>query len=1270
MPYLIRARGLATYDNELNLPDGSLTKADNIIIDRRDVIECRRGYADYGTSFGTSTDRANQLLIYKNRLIRHINNELSFDDGNGTFTAFNGTYEELEAGLRLKYIESNSNFYFTTSDGVKKISATSASEFSSSSGYITNAGGPKALDITGNPEYNISGFLTASSRVGYRVVWGINDVNNNLILGTPSARLVITNNSEDITTQETATIATVADSSDSLDGTYFLINDGNDNGYFVWFNTSGGSATTPETSETLGRTEVEVNINTNDGANTVAAVCANKLADLGVFNISLVSNTITVTNLTGDNVTDAVDSAISPTGFTITVTSQGNITLGQTANVNLTFVLPDEVDNINYFYQVYRTGIVTTSTGVTLDDLDPGDEMNLIIESQVTSAEISAGEVTLTDETPDSFRESGTLLYTNPISGEGILQANDKPPLAKDINLFNDTAFYANTENIHRKNLTLLSVSAFTSTTSKLYIANNNAIREYTFVGQKEISQVICDTKANTTDGGYFLLNSASDEYRYFVWFDKTGSTSEPSAADTVGKIAVRVNISGDTTATDVGDSLAAALDSLSDFSASNASGTVTITAAKNGNVTDITAGLTSPDPGGTLWAFSVTQQGDGEDSASNHVLLSSLASIGQAIDETARSLVNIINKDSSGIVYAYYLSTSDTLPGQILLESRDFSNQFYLAVNESAIQNQWNPELPLAQSITSISAANPTVVTIGSHGYSNGDILHISGTDSTPALFGTYEISNVTASTFTVPVNVTGSGTTGIAFNTTVFSDNEVSPNRVYYSKPFQPEAVPLINYFDVGPKDKPIRRILSLRDNLFILKEDGVYIVSASGNSYITKLLDNSTNIISPDSAQVLNNQIFMLASKGVVVVSDTGIGIISKSIEDDILNVTKSNYDYEYTSFGLSYESDSAYLLWLPTSENDTIATQCYRYHADNGNWTRWTKSNTCGIINTADDKMYLGAGDRNDLEKERKNTERQDYADREFNLSIPSDGVNDTTITLSTIANANVGDVLVQNQYITIEKFNRLLEKLDRDPGLDDTDYFSTLQISQGDNLSTAMQNLATKLTADDSSQTYTSTGITFPQLRDDFNTIIGKLNDPASDSFYTDYRTYTSIIPLETIITAIDRSTNEVTVAYYQPFLEGEIILYEKIEVEIDWAPQHLGDPESLKQINWGSIIFDGNNYYSAILAYSSDLNKSFEEIEIFGKGTGTWGGFPWSAYPWGGEGSDIPNRVLIPKQKQRCRYIFVKFKHSIARDAFKIVGITLNARKISTKSYR
>ncbi len=64
---------------------------------------------------------------------------------------------------------------------------------------------------------------------------------------------------------------------------------------------------------------------------------------------------------------------------------------------------------------------------------------------------------------------------------------------------------------------------------------------------------------------------------------------------------------------------------------------------------------------------------------------------------------------------------------------------------------------------ITAITLANPTHVTATAHGLVTNDIVTISGSDSTPVIDGVRTVTVVDANHFTVPVNVTVPGTTGI---------------------------------------------------------------------------------------------------------------------------------------------------------------------------------------------------------------------------------------------------------------------------------------------------------------------------------------------------------------------------------------------------------------------------------------------------------------------------------------------------------------------------
>lgn len=64
---------------------------------------------------------------------------------------------------------------------------------------------------------------------------------------------------------------------------------------------------------------------------------------------------------------------------------------------------------------------------------------------------------------------------------------------------------------------------------------------------------------------------------------------------------------------------------------------------------------------------------------------------------------------------------------------------------------------------ITSNSVANPTVVTTSvPHGLATGDLILISGSNSTPTIDGQRAVTVISATTFSVPINVTVGGTAG----------------------------------------------------------------------------------------------------------------------------------------------------------------------------------------------------------------------------------------------------------------------------------------------------------------------------------------------------------------------------------------------------------------------------------------------------------------------------------------------------------------------------
>ncbi len=205
----LELRGLYTSPNNLSgVPPGALEIAENVVINTKNLIESRRGQTQYGDPLSIGVDQVNKLFTFNASLIVNYSNKMAYDsDANGTWIDYSGTYLTPAAGYKIRSLEAQKNFYFTTSEGVKKIDALTHNP--------RQAGVEPALGGTGTTTGS-GGFLVDDSAVAYRLVWGYIDANKNLLLGAPSQRLIIANS-----TGGAKDVSLTFQIPESIDTTYF-----------------------------------------------------------------------------------------------------------------------------------------------------------------------------------------------------------------------------------------------------------------------------------------------------------------------------------------------------------------------------------------------------------------------------------------------------------------------------------------------------------------------------------------------------------------------------------------------------------------------------------------------------------------------------------------------------------------------------------------------------------------------------------------------------------------------------------------------------------------------------------------------------------------------------------------------------------------------------------------------------------------------------------------------------------------------------------------
>ena len=189
---MLKIKGLWTNNNSFSeVPDGALAVASNIVIDKDSVAESRRGFSQ----LFTSSSSVGRISEFQSQVIAHYGTTLGTWNGS-SLSAFTGSYSNPSSTVTMKFAQQNQNLYFTTSLGVYKLDVLSNNPVPS--------GIPAALDVeaavTGS-----SGFINTQSSCAYRIVWGFNDANNNLLLGAPSQRAQADNSSASVSANANVT---------------------------------------------------------------------------------------------------------------------------------------------------------------------------------------------------------------------------------------------------------------------------------------------------------------------------------------------------------------------------------------------------------------------------------------------------------------------------------------------------------------------------------------------------------------------------------------------------------------------------------------------------------------------------------------------------------------------------------------------------------------------------------------------------------------------------------------------------------------------------------------------------------------------------------------------------------------------------------------------------------------------------------------------------------------------------------------------------------
>jgi hypothetical protein len=400
----------------------------------------------------------------------------------------------------------------------------------------------------------------------------------------------------------------------------------------------------------------------------------NILLDIIDANIAFTSPTVTVTQplhgyTSGQviyvyNALTPAPAIVDGTSYTITVidpntfsfdigtatwTAPRSFSYGVPVTPGLQFSIPSQINDTSYIYQIYRSSVSNNNTV-------PQGDYKLLKEANLDLVQLNAEFVEFNDTTPDILIQSNAQLYTNNTQ-EGALQENSRPPKSTDIALFRNYAFYSNTTQYGRLELSL---------DAPQNLVNGDIIT---------IANTILEFRGNSLDEP--------------VGNDRVRSSCADDGAG--GLVVTQVNhgfVLGDVVFVLFNNGLTGL-----PFGFYTIYGPITANTFKIGSVVSGTG--------------SVTYNGVFS-SVTNRRLVKlfspSNSTVSIAIDQTARFIVEAVNRDPSSTVYAQYVSSLTGAPGKMIFESKRFSQGNFSATAGIVLAGEaFTPILPISG--TSVSS-------------------------------------------------------------------------------------------------------------------------------------------------------------------------------------------------------------------------------------------------------------------------------------------------------------------------------------------------------------------------------------------------------------------------------------------------------------------------------------------------------------------------------------------------------------------------------------
>jgi hypothetical protein len=676
-------------------------------------------------------------------------------------------------------------------------------------------------------------------------------------------------------------------------------------------------------------------------------------------------------------------------------------------------------------FELYRTEAVSPETAT------PGTEYFLVVDYAVTSTDVSNGyitEWTIVDDKPDAML--GATLYTSPSQG-GIGQANELPPCANAIAEWAGVMWYGNVQSRAVAPFEIVAVYDtanpdwdfvglhYSSRTGE-FSSGTDLLTSISGVDGMKVGQYVTDT--TDTNGGPRVAGTHIPANTTLLTLNTRNLINNASLADgnTLTLFGGKKVYTWRTTAT------------LSDeiqIGASSAASATNLVNEIDGVSYDTTVGvdltLSATSGGGTTVVITETHGhgveatvsgGGGQTISYDGTMSANATATGSGITFTARDFL-VINGVTFWTAANQGGEFITTLSGRTPGGRRQL---FGLDTTTSGAETNTDLAAEAADQLMH-AVVSYAVITDTTWG-----VLCYRDTDFSAEDDSAFVLLRQTPDlgTFTVSCTIRPEAFRP-SLQSTFTTESTRARHRLFWSKPQEPEAVPLLNFTDVGRRDADILALVPLETALLVFKEDGLFAVEGyAPNSWSVREVDRSLRLLAAQCVCVLGNACYAWTNHGVVTCTPHGtrpvsqpIGVTLRDIQR-LLPLDEANHKRGF--WMASHDRFGLVILGTGSSTTSTNSNAQYVFHTTTGRWAKWKLSARCLTYDPAEDRaVYSAAIDAWSVLYERIDEDAAaTYVDA--SLAGLTASISGTSVTIATSAfgghTPQIGDVVVDGSSV--------------------------------------------------------------------------------------------------------------------------------------------------------------------------------------------------------------------------------------------------------------